>query len=41
MMRGDAKVVASSPLSKLMGLSAHVLPDSVKAFANRLIVERR
>lgn len=38
MLRGDQKVVASSLASKLMGAVAHVLPDSVKAAANRLIV---
>jgi short-subunit dehydrogenase len=38
MLRGDQKVVASSLASKLMGVAAHVLPDSVKAAANRLIV---
>lgn len=37
MMRGDRKVVASSPLSKAMGLANRFLPDSVKAVANRLI----
>lgn len=41
LMRGERKVVASSPLSKLMGLGTRFLPDSVKAFSNRLIVERR
>ncbi|MEN4476364.1 SDR family NAD(P)-dependent oxidoreductase [Mycolicibacterium cosmeticum] len=38
MLRGDQKVVASSLASKLMGAVAHVLPDSVKAAANRLMV---
>ncbi|BBY46032.1 SDR family NAD(P)-dependent oxidoreductase [Mycolicibacterium celeriflavum] len=37
LMRGDKKVVASSPLSKAMGLVNRVLPDSVKAASNRLI----
>lgn len=37
MMRGDRKVVASSPLSKAMGLANRFLPDSAKAVANRLI----
>ncbi|MBI3228547.1 MAG: SDR family NAD(P)-dependent oxidoreductase [Mycolicibacterium cosmeticum] len=39
MMRGEQKVVASSMTSKLMGAVAHVLPDSVKATANRLMVK--
>jgi short-subunit dehydrogenase len=38
MMRGDQKIVASSVSSKLMGVAGRVLPDSVKAVANRLIV---
>lgn len=38
MLRGDRKVVASSPVSKVTGLVARVLPDSAKATANRLIV---
>jgi short-subunit dehydrogenase len=38
LMRGDEKVIASSLTSKLTGAVAHVLPDSVKAAANRLIV---
>jgi short-subunit dehydrogenase len=38
LMRGDQKVVASSWTSKLTGAVGHVLPDSVKALANRLIV---
>jgi short-subunit dehydrogenase len=38
LMRGDQKVIASSLTSKLTGAAAHVLPDSVKALANRLIV---
>jgi short-subunit dehydrogenase len=38
LMRGDRKVVASSINSKAIGLAARVLPDSVKAVANRLIV---
>jgi len=37
LMRGDRKVVASSPLSKAMGLVNRFLPDSVKAVANRVI----
>lgn len=38
LLRGDAKVVASSPISKATGAVARVLPDSVKAVANRLLV---
>jgi uncharacterized protein len=38
LMQGKQKVVASSWTSKLTGATAHVLPDSVKALANRLIV---
>jgi short-subunit dehydrogenase len=38
MMRGDQKIVASSMASKLTGVAGRVLPDSVKAVANRLIV---
>ena len=38
MMRGDQKIVASSMSSKLMGFAGRVLPNSVKAVANRLIV---
>jgi uncharacterized protein len=38
MMRGDQKIVASSVSSRLMGVAGRVLPDSVKAIANRLIV---
>jgi uncharacterized protein len=37
MMRGDRKVVASSLMSKSMGLMNRFLPDSVKAVATRLI----
>lgn len=37
LMRGEKKVVASSPLSKGMGLMNKFLPDSVKAASNRLI----
>ncbi|KUH92776.1 SDR family NAD(P)-dependent oxidoreductase [Mycobacterium sp. IS-3022] len=37
LMTGERKVVAASPLSKAMGLVNRVLPDSVKAAANRLI----
>jgi hypothetical protein len=40
LMRGEQKVVASSLNSKLMGAAARILPDSVKAVANRLIVAR-
>jgi hypothetical protein len=36
-MRGKQKVVAESPLSKVMGLANRVTPDSVKAVASRLI----
>lgn len=39
LMKGQKKVVASSPLSKGMGLANHFLPDSVKAAANRLIAK--
>jgi short-subunit dehydrogenase len=38
MMRGEQKVVASSLTSKLTGAAFSILPDSVKAAANRLIV---
>ena len=38
LLRGDAKVVASSPISKATGAVARLLPDSVKAVANRLLV---
>jgi short-subunit dehydrogenase len=38
MMRGKQKVVASSLTTKVTGLVGRVLPDSVKARANRLIV---
>lgn len=38
LMRGDRKVVASSINSKVIGVAARVLPDSVKAVANRLIM---
>jgi uncharacterized protein len=37
MMRGEQKVVASSVMSKAIGLANRFLPDSVKAVANRLI----
>ena len=37
LMRGDRKVVASSALSKAIGLANWVLPDSVKAVASRMI----
>lgn len=37
LMQGKKKVVASSPLSKGMGLINRFLPDSVKAASNRLI----
>lgn len=40
LMRGDRKVVASSPMSKAMALANSVLPDSVKAVASRLISMR-
>lgn len=39
MMRGEPKVVASSPMSKPTGALLTVLPDSVKAAANRVIVK--
>lgn len=38
MMRGEQKVVASSCLSKLTAAVFHVLPDSAKAVANRLLM---
>jgi uncharacterized protein len=37
LMSGDRKVVAESVMSKAMGLANRVLPDSVKAVANRLV----
>lgn len=37
LMRGDRKVVAESLMTKVMGLAGRVLPDSVKAVANRVI----
>jgi short-subunit dehydrogenase len=37
LMRGRRKVVAESATSKLIGVAGRVLPDSVKATANRLI----
>jgi short-subunit dehydrogenase len=37
LMRGRRKVVAESATSKLIGVASRVLPDSVKATANRLI----
>jgi uncharacterized protein len=37
LMRGDKKVVAASPLSKVMGTVSRVLPDSVKAAGSRII----
>jgi uncharacterized protein len=37
LMSGERKVVASSPLSKAMGLMNKVMPDSVKAVSSRLI----
>ena len=40
LMSGDRKVVAESALSKSMGLANKVLPDSVKAVANRIISTR-
>jgi short-subunit dehydrogenase len=38
MMRGEQKVVASSLISKVTGAALRVLPDSLKAAANRLLV---
>ena len=38
LVRGDRTVIASSVLSKVIGATAKVLPDSAKALANRLIV---
>jgi uncharacterized protein len=40
LMKGDRKVVAESALTKAMGLANRVLPDSVKAFASRIISQR-
>lgn len=37
LMRGQRKVVAESATTKLIGVASRVLPDSVKATANRLI----
>jgi short-subunit dehydrogenase len=37
MMNGDRKVVASSPLSKALGMTLRVLPDSVTAAVNRAL----
>jgi short-subunit dehydrogenase len=37
LMRGDKKVVAASPLSKIMGTVNRVLPDSVKAMGSRVL----
>ncbi len=37
LMRGDQKVVAESLSTKAMGLANRVLPDSVKAVANRVL----
>ena len=37
LMRGDQKVVAESLSTKVMGVANRVLPDSVKAMANRLM----
>ena len=37
LMRGDEKVVAESLSTKAIGLANKVLPDSVKAFANRVL----
>ena len=37
LMRGDKKVVAASPLSKIMGTVNRVLPDNVKAAGNRVL----
>jgi short-subunit dehydrogenase len=39
LMKGDRKVVAESLTTKAMGLANRVLPDSVKAVANRLIAK--
>jgi uncharacterized protein len=41
MMRGDRRVVAASPGSKLAGALLPVLPDALKAAANRLIATPR
>jgi short-subunit dehydrogenase len=38
--RGRQKVIAESATTKLMGLAGRVLPDSVKATANRIIATR-
>jgi hypothetical protein len=38
MMRGEPTVVASSLTSKVTGAALRVLPDSLKAAANRLLV---
>jgi short-subunit dehydrogenase len=40
LMSGDRKVVAESAMSKSMGVINSVLPDSVKAFASRIISTR-
>jgi uncharacterized protein len=37
LMRGEQKVVAESMTTKLMGLANRVLPDAVKARANRIL----
>ncbi|MFW0150958.1 SDR family NAD(P)-dependent oxidoreductase [Mycobacterium sp. smrl_JER01] len=37
LMRGDRQVVASSTMSKAMGVALRVLPDPVKAAASRLL----
>lgn len=37
LMDGDRKVVAESMLTKAMGISNRLLPDSVKAVANRVM----
>ena len=37
LMRGERKVVAESMTTKLMDLANRVLPDAVKARANRML----
>lgn len=37
LMRGDQKVVAESLSTKAIGLANKVLPDSIKAAANRVL----
>jgi short-subunit dehydrogenase len=41
MMRGDQKVSAESVLTKAISVASRVLPDSVKAAANRVITTPR